>query len=115
MLAETSKDLVEATAAHVLNQIYGQHPSTRQLSGTARPPGVHGTGARCRKEGWVKRWGSMDAALFELACSINLRNKQGTGHGRPFLPFLSVAEARTAIESMGIVAEQPRTALRMSR
>jgi hypothetical protein len=35
-----------------------------------------------------------------------LRNKQGTGHGRPFLPTVTSAEARTAVEGMGLVAER---------
>jgi hypothetical protein len=48
----------------------------------------------------------MERALFELACSINkLRNKEGTGHGRPFLSTISESEARVAIESIGLIAE----------
>ena len=47
----------------------------------------------------------MERALFELACSVNsLRNREGTGHGRPFLPSVSDSQARTAVESMGTIA-----------
>ncbi len=115
LLAGTGKDLVEATAAHVLNQIYGHYPSTINfpaLLGQA----FAALGLAVEKKDGQSAHDRMDAALFELACSINmLRNKQGTGHGRPFLPTLSVAEARTAIESRGIIAERLLTALKMSR
>jgi len=49
----------------------------------------------------------MDAALYELACSVNaLRNADGTGHGRPFPATVSDLEARAAVESMGVVAQR---------
>jgi hypothetical protein len=45
--------------------------------------------------------------MYELACAINqLRNKEGTGHGRPWLPSVTELESRTAIESMGVIAER---------
>ncbi len=48
----------------------------------------------------------IERAMYELACGINqLRNKQGTGHGHPWLPSITRAEARTVTECMGIVAE----------
>lgn len=41
---------------------------------------------------------SMDRGLFDAAVAINtLRNKQGTGHGRPWPTELKQHEARTAI------------------
>ena len=33
-----------------------------------------------------------------------LRNKQGTGHGRPWLTTVTDEEARTAVQLIGIVA-----------
>jgi hypothetical protein len=58
----------------------------------------------------------MERALFDLACSVNtLRNKQGTGHGRPFLPAVTPQQAKTAIGSMGIVAEYLLSALKATR
>lgn len=34
-----------------------------------------------------------------------LRNKEGTGHGRPWLPSVSAEEARHAVQVMGTIAE----------
>lgn len=48
----------------------------------------------------------LEISMYELGCSVNnLRNKQGTGHGRPFLPTITDTEAKAAIESMGLVSE----------
>jgi hypothetical protein len=48
----------------------------------------------------------IERAFFELACAINnLRNRQGTGHGRPWLPSVTEEEAKIAIQSMGNIAE----------
>jgi hypothetical protein len=48
----------------------------------------------------------VERSLFELAIALNrLRNKEGTGHGRPWLSSVSDSEARLAIESMGAIAE----------
>jgi hypothetical protein len=48
----------------------------------------------------------VERALYELACSINkLRNKEGTGHGRPFISSVTKGEAKMAIESIGIISE----------
>jgi Abortive infection C-terminus len=47
----------------------------------------------------------IEMALFEAGCAVNaLRNKQGTGHGRPFLPTVSTQEATTAVQVMGVIA-----------
>jgi hypothetical protein len=44
--------------------------------------------------------------MFDLACAVNtLRNKAGTGHGRPWLPNVTDAQAKAAVEFMGIIAE----------
>jgi len=44
--------------------------------------------------------------MFDLACSVNaLRNKAGTGHGRPWLANVTDTEARAAIQFMGTIAE----------
>ncbi|WP_254518354.1 abortive infection family protein, partial [Salmonella enterica] len=48
----------------------------------------------------------LEISMYELGCSVNnLRNKQGTGHGRPFLPTVTDIEAKAAIESMGLISE----------
>jgi len=48
----------------------------------------------------------MQRALYDAACAVNtLRNKEGTGHGRPWLPSVSPEEARHATQVMGVVGE----------
>ena len=101
------KDLLEATAAHILTERNGSDPKTnfQGLLGQAfvalgmtipQHPVVPGEPPQKR----------IERAMFELACAVNsLRNKAGTGHGRPWLPSVSDAEAKAAIEFMGIVAE----------
>lgn len=107
LVAGTSKDLLEAVAAHVLHQRYGSYSQTSNfptLLGQAfsaldlsTPQGGAGSGHPMQR---------IENAMYELACGINqLRNKQGTGHGRPWLPGISQDEAKTATEFMGIVAE----------
>lgn len=107
LLVGTGKDLLEATAAHVITQKFGQYshqsdfptllgqaftvlrlatPQTAQQPG--EPP-------HCRVE----------RALYEAGCAVNaLRNKIGTGHGRPFVSTLSDDEARAAVQLIGIIS-----------
>ena len=109
LVAGTGKDLLEAVAAHILQQRYGSAsmsnsnfptllgqaftelklatPQTRVVGG--EPPKRH-----------------IERAMYDLACGINrLRNKEGTGHGRPWLPNISATEAKSATEFMGLIAE----------
>jgi len=47
----------------------------------------------------------MERGLFQSALGVNrVRNKQGTGHGRPWLSTLSDEQAKAAIEIMGTVS-----------
>lgn len=108
LVVGTSKDLMEAVAAHVIQELWGHYPSTANfpsLLGQAfvaldmatpeqKPaPGEH---QRCR----------LERSLYETACSINnLRNKQGSGHGRPWVPDLRDSEARAAVELIGAISE----------
>ncbi|AJS58272.1 abortive infection family protein [Paenibacillus sp. IHBB 10380] len=47
-----------------------------------------------------------ERALYDLGCAINnMRNKEGTGHGRPFMPTITQAEAYSAIQSIGIISD----------
>jgi hypothetical protein len=107
LVAGTGKDLLEAVAAHIIQQRTGTYPSTANFPtllgqafitlGLATPehPTVFG-------ESPLKR---IERAMFELACGVNqLRNKQGTGHGRPWSPTVTDAEARAAIEAIGLMA-----------
>lgn len=107
LLAGTGKDLLEATAAHVLMTIRGSYPTGanfQALLGMAfialdlavpEMPEAQG-------ESPVR---AMERGLFTTALGINrVRNKQGSGHGRPWLPTLTDAEAKAAIECVGTVA-----------
>jgi hypothetical protein len=47
----------------------------------------------------------MERGLFLSALGVNrVRNKQGSGHGRPWLPTLADEEAKAAIEVVGTVS-----------
>jgi hypothetical protein len=109
LLTGTGKDLVEATAAHVIVERFHSDPGKADfptLLGwafkalhmvTTKDPIVPGEPVNCRFE----------RALFDLACSINaLRNKHGTGHGRAWLPGITDSQAKSAVELMGCIAER---------
>jgi len=108
LVTGTGKDLLEAVAAHVLQFKYGTYPVQSNFPtllgqafvalGMATPaePGNADEPAHRRVE----------RAMFELGCAINrLRNKEGTGHGRPWLPSVSDSQGRVAIEFMGSIAD----------
>ncbi|MEC9360076.1 MAG: abortive infection family protein [Pseudomonadota bacterium] len=108
LLTGTSKDLLEATAAHILQSRNGSYPKganfetllgmtfvTLGLS-TPQHPVAQGEPAQAKAE----------RGMFSLALGINtMRNKQGTGHGRPWLPNVTDVEAKAAIQFMGTIAE----------
>lgn len=48
----------------------------------------------------------MERSFYETGCVINqLRNKQATGHGHPFLSTITPEEGRAAIRAMGTIAD----------
>jgi len=109
LVTGTGKDLLEAVAAYVLQQRYGSYSATSNFPtllgqvfvalGLATPqdPVMRGEPPQRR----------IERALYELACGINqLRNKAGTGHGRPWVSTVTDAEARMATEHMGVIAER---------
>ncbi len=115
LVTGTGKDLVEATAAHVVELRTGDYTGKEHFpqlmikaynclglcidAGSARTPHDR-----------------FDAGLFQTALAVNnLRNKEGTGHGRPFLPNVTPTEARLAIGAMGLVAERLLLALKGGR
>lgn len=114
LVTGTGKDLLEAVAAHVLQQRFGSYSTTSNFPtllaqafialGFATPHDQAKSGEPPQKR--------TERAMFELACGINqLRNKQGTGHGRPWLATVTESEARAAIEFMGVIAERLLAAL----
>jgi len=107
LVAGTGKDLIEATAAHVLTTINGRYPQGANFEGLlgmafvtlelAVPAVPEQPG-----ESPVK---AMERGLFASALAVNrLRNKQGTGHGRPWRPTVTDDEAKAAIEIVGSVS-----------
>ncbi|MGV7196537.1 abortive infection family protein [Xanthomonas axonopodis] len=108
LLAGTSKDLLEATAAHILLERNGGYPKGANFEtllgmafvavglATSQHPVVPGEASQCKAE----------RGMFVLALGINsMRNKQGTGHGRPWLPAITDVEAKAAVQFMGSIAE----------
>lgn len=109
LVAGTGKDLLEAVAAHILNQRYGSRSMlnsnfptllgqtfTALNLATPQTPAEEGEPPKRR----------IERAMYDLACGINrLRNKEGTGHGRPWLPNITAAEAKSATEFMGMISE----------
>ena len=106
LVAGTGKDLLEAVAAHVLTSRFGDYSHSANFP-TLLGQAYIAAGLSVQKIKGQTALQEMDVALFEVACAINkLRNKEGTGHGRPFLSTLKTAEARLAVQCMGIVSER---------
>ncbi len=110
LVTGTGKDLLEATAAHILiernrwsNSSSGANfqallGQTFVALGLATPQDTFQIGESSQR--------NIERKMFELACEINrLRNKQGTGHGHPWLPTVTQTEANNATEIMGTIAE----------
>jgi hypothetical protein len=109
LLTGTGKDLLEATAAHIVIERFKSDPGNVNFPMllawafkalqmvTPKDPVIPGEPAKCRFE----------RALFEVACSVNgLHNKHGTGHGRAWLPGITDSQAKSAVEMMGCIAER---------
>lgn len=108
LVTGTGKDLLEATTAHVLVEKWGAYPTSANFPGLlgqafvalglATPQDSPQPG-----EPTIKR---VERALFDTGCALNgLRNKEGTGHGRPWLPTVTSDQAKLAVQQMGIIAE----------
>lgn len=107
LLSGTSKDLLEATAAHVITVKFGTYPQQANFPallgqafvalGIATPEDPpSSTEAPCRM---------MERGMYQAAVGVNrLRNKEGTGHGRPWSAGITKAEAEAAVELAGVIA-----------
>lgn len=109
LIVGTSKDLMEAVSAHVIQEKTGTYSTQSNfptllgqafiLIDMATSQNKKVVGEHPRKD--------IERNLFDLACSVNrLRNKQGTGHGRPFIPDLTLEESKEAIQIIGLVADK---------
>lgn len=108
LLVGTGKDLLEATAAHVLTERYGQYPTQANfptLLGQAFTAlGLSTPQSSLASSDPPQR--RLERAMHEAGCAVNaLRNRQGSGHGRPWLLTVTDVEARSAVQIIGIVAE----------
>ncbi|MGD0650921.1 MAG: abortive infection family protein [Verrucomicrobiia bacterium] len=107
LLTGTGKDLLEATAAHVLVELWSQTNPPHNfptLLGQAFVALAFKTSEDKPQPGESPQH-ELQRALFGAACAVNrLRNKQGTGHGRPWLPTVTPDEAQVAAQTMGIVS-----------
>lgn len=108
LVTGTGKDLLEATAAHVIVERFDSYPQNSNfptLLGQAFVALNFATPQTPTQSGEPPQR-KLERSMYEIACSVNaLRNKEGTGHGHPWLPSVSDAEARAAIEFMGTIAE----------
>ena len=108
LVAGTDKDLIEATAAHVLNEKFNAQPGPDFPTTLGQAFAAVGlTPVRPKQEsgGLEGARMAMSVTLYDLGCAVNrLRNKAGSGHGRPFIPELTSAEIRAATEAAGLVA-----------
>jgi len=111
LVTGTGKDLVEAVAAHVLVQRFGNYSNNANFPTLLGQAFVAAGLCAMRKESPTPQE-QMDLALYDLACAVNrLRNREGTGHGRPFVATVTLSQARTAVQSMGLVAARLLAAL----
>jgi hypothetical protein len=107
LIVGTGKDLLEATAAHIISERYGGYSPTANFPtllgqaftalslATLQTPASSGEPPQRR----------LERAMYEAGCAANaFRNKQGTGHGRPWLATVTEFEARAAIQTIGVVA-----------
>lgn len=113
LVTGTSKDLLEATARHVLQErgvTYAGHDFPGTLfhafaaRGLSTPPTsvIQATNAGLSQDARER----FQQALYLLGCAVNrLRNEQGTGHGRAFKPAVTDTEAKLAVQAMALISE----------
>lgn len=108
LLSGTGKDLLEATAKHIIQTKYGDHPANSNfptLFGQAYAALNMATPEtpKTANEPAIKDY---ERALFHMATGINrVRNKEGTGHGKLCITALSTDESHSIIESVGVISE----------
>lgn len=106
LVTGTGKDLLEATAKHVLLAKFGTEPIITNFP-TLLGQAFIALGLCVDRKSAQTPQQRLEVALYQIGCAVNaLRNTQGTGHGRAFPATVNEHEARSAIESMGVVAER---------
>jgi len=107
LIVGTGKDLIEATSAHVLESLRGSYPAGANFQSLLGMAFIALDLAvpEIPEQAGEKAIRAMERGLFVAALGVNrVRNKQGTGHGRPWVPTLSREEAKAAIEVVGTVS-----------
>jgi hypothetical protein len=112
LVTGSGKDLLEATARYVLVERVGQFNPAMPFAGTllnaftslgfATPPAalIQGEGLGPTPIAQIEQ------ALFLLGVAVNrLRNRDGTGHGRPFLAQVTDRQAKVAVQAMALLSE----------
>ena len=118
LIVGTGKDLMEAVAAHIMVEKFGTYSTASNfptLLGQAFIALGMATSQDKKIEGEHPRK-DIERNLYDLACSINrLRNKQGTGHGRPWIPDLTDDEAKETIHLIGLISDKMLRKLKESK
>ncbi|MCZ7591041.1 MAG: abortive infection family protein [Kiritimatiellae bacterium] len=118
LVVGTGKDILEAIAAYVLRECWNNANPPHNFSAALGQAFVAldlKTPADAAANGEPPQH-RLQRALYEAACAVNtLRNKQGTGHGRPWLPTVTAEEARHATQVMGVVGDLLLRALRKKK
>ncbi len=111
LVTGTGKDLLEAVAAHVLVERFGSYPETANFP-TLLGQAFVAVSLCASRSDQLSPHEQLDLALYDLAVAVNrLRNREGSGHGRPFEASVTPAQARSAVQSMGLVAARLLDAL----
>jgi hypothetical protein len=110
LVVGTGKDLLEATARHVLVERTGTYATSANFAATLYQAfdrlnlAAPGPDALSALDSEPSR--AVEQSLWLLGCAVNrLRNEQGTGHGRPFPATVKDEEARLAIQAMGLISQ----------
>lgn len=108
LLSGTGKDLLEATAKHIIQTKYGSVQTNANfptLLGQAYIALDMATPEhpKCSGEPIIKDY---ERAIYHMAIAINrVRNKEGTGHGRLKVSDLKGYEGLSLIQSVGMIAD----------
>jgi hypothetical protein len=105
----TGKDLLEASARHVLVQVTGSYNASDNFPATLYQAFDRlGLAASFDMLKLLDNdpLRAIEQSLYLLGNAVNrLRNAEGTGHGRPFLANVSDRQARIAIQAMGLISQ----------
>ncbi len=120
LLVGTSKDLLEATARHVLVEMTGDYPQSSNFPMTLYLAfdrlGLQPPSPKVADSLDPDPWVAVTQACYLLGGAVNrLRNHEGTGHGRPFPPSVTETESEIAIQAMGLVSQLLLVGLERSR